>query len=197
MNFNNSLSLYCAAVDSQGVMDISTSCLVHRCVILGSFVCLCTVSLLKEALSRVAQEPRTYKESENIKGGKKEECEANQMCCFPCFSKKSGRITLLRVWKMANIFVSVQQVWHLSSTLDEFTNKPLLFCPSEGFISFVRYQGASEFVQTRNEGCLSKLSFLPIIIATRNRLYSQRYKEPTQKCLFTHSRGLKPRAPGV
>lgn len=82
------------------------------------------------------------------------------------FSEKS--IELHRVWKMATIIVSVQQVWPLSSLLDEFTNKPLLFCQSEG-LSFVRYQGASEFVQTRNEGCLSKLSFLPIIIAVRSR----------------------------
>lgn len=51
---------------------------------------------------------------------------------FSMFSEKSGHITLLRVWKMANMFVSVQQVWHLSSALDEFTNKPLLYCPSEG-----------------------------------------------------------------
>lgn len=72
---------------------------VCRCVCLGSFVCLCTVSMLKEALSHVAQEPRTYKESENIKGGKREECEANQKCCFPCFLIKVGTSPCLEFGK--------------------------------------------------------------------------------------------------
>lgn len=96
MNFNKSLCLYCAAVYLQGVMSIYTSCLQFTDVCVLGFIC---VFMLKEALSCVAQGPRTYKESENIKGGKKKECEANQMCCVPCFLRKVGASPCLEFGK--------------------------------------------------------------------------------------------------